>query len=561
MTNKSITIRLLTLGILVQFLTYCATPFSPSGGEKDTEPPSLLQEKSTTNKQTNFKKQDIILNFNEWINLKDVFNQVVVSPPLEYPFDLKIKGKSIRFKFDEKEVLRENATYTINFGDAVQDLTEGNPAENLRFVFSTGSFIDSLAIQGKLLDAITQEPIENALFMLYEQFSDSVVYKKRPFYFAKSDKAGFFKIENIKSGTFKGVALKDEDLNYLYSKNELIGFLDTLLRIEGTAVAPTIQLDSLNTSKDSASIVPNKIIPGIEIALFKEDLPLIISQVDSSQSNYLKLGFNQTPYGISIETEGRQDTLYQEIDQDSLKLWFPHQGGEQWQVIISRDSLLRDTISLPPVQSDKEQLNTFWASKPTSITIRPQSNIEIPFNHPLNRIDTSKIFLTEDSLHTPVAPSFFFDTISGRKLTIKYHWKEEIPYQLLILPGGVTDIFGLSNQDSIQLEAKMASPKLFGNLFLTINHLDSTQWYICQLFYKETISISRWIIRNKTEYNHRWKALKAGDYQVIIQKDRNKNGRWDSGSYDNYRQIEKVYEKSLEPLRQNWDLEAEINLE
>ena len=126
------------------------------------------------------------------------------------------KLKKLRFEFAEEEVLKEDATYSINFGDAVKDLTEGNPVPNFKFVFSTGDFIDSLKMEGTIVDALTGKPVEDVLYMLYKNLADSVVQTEKPFYFGKSDKTGTFTIENIKAGQYKAFALEDQDVNYLY---------------------------------------------------------------------------------------------------------------------------------------------------------------------------------------------------------------------------------------------------------------------------------------------------------------------------------------------------------
>ena len=131
--QKNFPLFLLLLSLY--YLLGCANQGQLSGGKKDTRPPAVDTLKSTPNYQTNFKKQTIKLVFDEWVQLKDVFNQVVVSPPLQEKFNVSLKKKTVSFKFNENEVLRENATYTINFGDCVQDLTERNPAQDLRFVF------------------------------------------------------------------------------------------------------------------------------------------------------------------------------------------------------------------------------------------------------------------------------------------------------------------------------------------------------------------------------------------------------------------------------------------
>ena len=123
------------LSALVYMLTSCATPTTPTGGPRDEAPPVIDTALSTPNFQTKFLKQDISLTFNEWVQLEDVFNQVIISPPLQYKPEIYVKKKSVVIGWDDRETLRENVTYTFNFGESVKDLTEKNPAEKLRFVF------------------------------------------------------------------------------------------------------------------------------------------------------------------------------------------------------------------------------------------------------------------------------------------------------------------------------------------------------------------------------------------------------------------------------------------
>lgn len=99
-------------------LSGCANVIAPVGGPKDEAPPVVVEEGSTPNFQTRFQRQRILLNFDEWIQITEVAKQVVVSPPLEHPFEITLKGRTLRFDFDEREVLRDSATYTINFGAA-----------------------------------------------------------------------------------------------------------------------------------------------------------------------------------------------------------------------------------------------------------------------------------------------------------------------------------------------------------------------------------------------------------------------------------------------------------
>ncbi|HHS95132.1 MAG TPA: hypothetical protein ENJ45_00970, partial [Phaeodactylibacter sp.] len=190
---KHILFTILSLTWLLFFFG-CAQPKAPIGGPKDENPPELIPDKSDANMQTRFDKRSFELTFNEWVQLNDVYNQVVVTPPLKYAPDIKLHRKTLVFTFDEKEQLRSDATYIINFGEAVKDFNEGLPAKNLRFVFSTGDYIDSLSVRGKVVDAFSGEGVKDILVMLYDNSADSVVYTERPFYFTRTQGNGNFKI-------------------------------------------------------------------------------------------------------------------------------------------------------------------------------------------------------------------------------------------------------------------------------------------------------------------------------------------------------------------------------
>ena len=197
----------------------------PGGGPKDEKPPVLQTDQSTPNLQTNFKKQDINLVFDEYVEVKNIFDEVIISPPLQKRWKLSQKLKTVTFEFDKDEVLREDATYTINFGAAVQDYTAGNKVPDLRFVFSTGDFIDSMEVSGRITNALTGAAEKDVLLMLYDNLSDTVVRKERPFYFARNDGKGNYTIKNVKTDTFKVFAIKDEGQQYLFDQEtEAIGF-------------------------------------------------------------------------------------------------------------------------------------------------------------------------------------------------------------------------------------------------------------------------------------------------------------------------------------------------
>lgn len=531
--------NLITVSIVYLFFFACANIGSPSGGPKDKTPPVLDTLGSTANFQTNFEKQRITLVFDEFVDLKDVFNQVVVSPPLAKRPIVTKKNRTIRFDFDKDEVLRPGATYTINFGAAVVDYNEGNVVPDLRFVFSTGDFIDSLEVNGRIADALTGEPAKDVLLMLYDNLSDTVVRTERPFYFAKTGESGLFTIGNVKSDTFKVFALFDSNLNYRYDQeNEMIGFPDEniILSGESTTALPTIKL-------------------------FKELPPLkIISK--KLQPGVIKLTFNQNPQDINFNPVPDIEKINYEYDSDTIKVWYDWEEDLEWQLFVNKDTSFFDTIAVN--STDKASFSNKMKLRPEPLTnkvvikFNPTQALSIKLNHPLTFVDTSKIYFLKDSSLNPLKPEVHFDQ---RELQLKYPWQEDSVYQLQILPFALTDIYGLSNQDTITQKYKVAARKEFGNIALTVNGLDSLKHYVLQLFFKNNSKLVKEIpIKELEEFKYDFNTLSPGIYYVSIITDFNGNGSWDTGNYNRALQPEPIFTVTLQELRANWDVEEKITM-
>jgi hypothetical protein len=525
--------------IIFHFILFqCANPIPPQGGPRDETPPQLDTAESTRNYQTNFEKQPIVFTFDEWVELDDPYNQIVISPPVDRTeFEVSIKRKSVIFEFTEDLQLREQATYTINFGEAIKDLTEGNAADYLRFVFSTGDHLDSLTLSGTVVDAKTNEPVEEVYFMLYENLADSVVRTERPFYFGKTDETGRFQISNIKEGTFKSFAILDEGQRYIYDQNtEQIGFPDSLITLSDTAAAPEIR-----------------------IRLFQERITPRILEEDLDEFGLIKLTLNKPPSGMKVTTPNGP-LLVMDYDRDTLKLWYAEEQTNPWRLIVRKDTLLNDTLSVPAVAGaeflESASLERIGGS---GANIAPNDSFKLRFNHPLSVLDTARITLLEDTLRTRLSPNLVIDTFSRRQLAVRSLWQEGVQYELELLPGALYDIFGIPNADTILQQFRVRLRKDFGNLNLTVNGLDSLSNYVLQLRDGDR-TVRQRIITNSQTYQERFTLLPPATYTLRIITDWNGNGRWDTGHYDTHRQPEPIFLQELEQLRANWDVEAEVAL-
>ncbi len=531
--------QILIIFIIITSIGCANIGSAPKGGPKDETPPVLDLKESTKNFQTNFQKQDIVLEFNEYVELKDVFNQIIISPPLEKRWKLTKKLKTVLFEFHEDEVLRTDATYTINFGESVRDYTEGNPVPDLRFVFSTGDLIDSMEVSGNIVDAVTGEAVDGALLMIYDNLSDTVVRTERPFYFARTDKQGNYKIQNVKTDTFKIFALKDNDLNYLFNQeSESIGFPDSLFYL----------------SKEKETL------PTVSMFLERPLLQLISPKKD--QFGKVNLSFNQEPFDVKVTHEDIGQTVFYENEQDSINVWYNQSDTTSWNIYIEQGDDFRDTILVEPLNRtaflESKKLIRDNARKAASIYLNPKKDIHILFNHPLGEVDSTLVLLLEDSIQKPVIPNL---NIEGKELIISYNWKEKNTYDLQLLPNAVSDIFQLQNLDTIQQNYGVKETKNFGDIKIKVTDLSPDKSYVINLYLKNNTNLVESMpVSGLTTFEKDFKTIPAGDYLVEIVTDLNNNGKWDTGNYDLKTQPEPFFSKKLESLRENWEVEAEISI-
>lgn len=525
-------------------LASCANIKAPSGGEKDTQPPRIdSTQKFTPNFQTNFSDNAIFLPFDEWVTLKDVFTQVVISPPLEQPIDIQLKKRTVIVDFSE-ETLRPNTTYTINFGEAIQDLNEGNFQKDFRYIFSTGDVIDSLEVSGIVIDALTEEPIEDVLVVLYDDLSDSVVHKERPYYFSKTNKQGRFTIPFVKQDTFKILVLKDENANYKYDlPNEQIAFHDDVI-ITGDTIRnnPTLRF-------------------------FKENPTLKAFRPTSPHYGYIPIVFNNDVLeNVKVELlkpiENLEILTY--IEKDTLKFWYNNVDLDSLELIVfDTNDTFRDTFNV--------KLNTkanYLKSKPTiksSIANRrmsqnPDRGIEIAFNTPISKIDISKIFLLEDTSKIRVQPTVSIDSIQPNLLIINYKWKESKPYQLMFADSSLFDFYRITN-DTIQGDYVGQERSLFGSITATAEGLNPDKAYIIQVLTSDNTVVESFYVKGKTVATQKFLSLEAKEYKLRVVIDENENQRWDTGNYPTSQPEKIIISKEVTNLRPNWELDLKILLE
>ncbi len=566
------------LFFLTLLLSSCAQVVAPGGGAKDKIAPKVLKFVPDS-AQLSFNSRNILIEFDEYVTLKDLNNQLLISPPLSKTPDVTVKNKTLTIEFDKNETLKPNTTYCISFGNSVQDLNENNPIENFQYIFSTGTYIDSLELKGKVQNAFNQSTEKGILAMLYSDLSDSVVYKSQPDYFAKTDKDGNFKISNIKAGKYKLVAVKDVNNNYKYDgETEWIGFVN----------APIDVSEKQN----------------ILIDLFQETAKKIfLKKYIHDSHGKVSFFFNQGSDSLRVQPinndqKGVQEYLQFSENNDTLTYWIKNFQKDSLILQVSNGNKVLDTVSLKFITME-EALKSKRNPLKLRVLSSPNGNqsfdlggeLKLSFSNKLDEKSeysqyvyttisgatlkgdtiTKQIPLIVSNSYVSIAKlgdslymELYDETKSygiGDKMIANYvpmkEWKENTNYHLFIPPGTITDYFGLTN-DSINIKFKTREEKYYGSVKLKLSLPEGRDYnYILQLQDESGDMIREVHVREAfQEIDCLFLAPKK--YKLKLIKDLDLNYKWTSGSYLQKIQPEKViYNSELINIRSNWDAELE----
>ena len=203
----------------------CASIVPPTGGPRDSLPPVIVHLDPRDSGRL-FNEKKITITFNEFIQLDEVQKNLIVSPTPKVNPIVNVKLKNVIVTI--KDTLEPNTTYSLDFGNSIKDLNEGNVFRNFRYIFSTGTTIDTMELGGRILVAETGKADSTLIIMLHRNMDDSAVIKEKPRYVTRADTAGFFRFRNIAPGSYKMYGLKDESGQRRFlSKEQLFAFTDS----------------------------------------------------------------------------------------------------------------------------------------------------------------------------------------------------------------------------------------------------------------------------------------------------------------------------------------------
>jgi hypothetical protein len=525
-------VRVALILLVFAGLTSCANKVAPEGGPRDSQPPRLLRS-APENFSTSFGGREIILVFDEYIQLAEAGRQVIISPLPEQMPEFILRKKMLQVIF--KTPLLPHTTYTLNFGNAIADLKEGNRLDDFRFVFSTGAHLDSLFIHGTVSDAYTHQPATGVLVMLYLEILDSLPFLARPYFITRTDATGYFQFNNLGTGPFKLFALKETNNNYLYDQpGEMIAWMEP----------PVSGLDTTRHQLWLTRETPDKI--RLQNVIVAE--PVRIHMAFNKRSDIVLKDKKSVP---------SWHQWYFNKSGDSLTLWMADTLMDSLQVYLYEQDQVFDSVFISLRKAMAKQPGGILQPFGIAITPHePRAPICFSVSHPVARwnADRIQILTGNDTLRINqlkwMQPLFCCTDV---KII------SEKPHQLYLMPGALTDIYGRTS-DTIKATIPQLNEKETGTLMVQLQNKSSCPLIIHLVNEKEMVI--RDTVVTGTSPSIFMQYLLPGTYRLKAIEDCNANVQWDSGHYLQKVRPERVaYFSESITVRPNWDIENSWKIE
>lgn len=599
------------LGIMVVALCIyaCANRGYPEGGPKDETPPQVVEEVPLSY-TTNFKAKRVNIYFDEFVQLNDINNKFIFSPPVKKDPKVSLKGKYVQVAIPDS--LRENTTYSLDFADAIVDNNESNPLGFYRYVFSTGERIDTLELGGTVVNAESYEPVMGVLVALYEKQGDSIPLKELPDYIARTDSSGNFRLTNLREGHYRVMAIEDANRDKMYTpESEMFAWMDTTVF---PVVEPATRVDTFHVIEkivEADTILRDSIVrmdylaygpSNLYLRLFLERLTQLYLVEDDRKER------EQLNFIFSIPGEnGLEVTLWDTLATEPLPQdWYfkEHSAGNDTLTLWIKDSTVykKDTLNviLSYMRSDStgqwERYSdtaryTFRAKEkkegkskkkdedaPKVEFLEIKSNISgdldlgarlyLEFSRPINKstLDSIRVLEKVDTVYQLIPFQVVEDSLRVRRVFVDAAWKAGGEYQLQIDSATIYDIYGRFN-DKLEKKFKVRTEEYYGKIMVNVRGVDCptiVQLYKAENGKSENGKRTYNVVQSKVVEQDGevvFPLLPEGKYCVRAILDRNGNGVWDTGLYLKHRQPEEiVYLRGEIAVKQNFDVEQDFDI-
>lgn len=544
---KHFLLWLFALSVLVS----CARVGSPVGGNKDTIPPKMIGSNiDTTRINVPRDIKELRIDFDEYITLKDVSKNLIISPPIKYSKIIPSSTGNKYLQIQWKDTLQANTTYNFNFGNSVVDLNEGNALPYFNFAFSTGSKIDDLYISGTVADALGNEKNsegkeKNLVVGLY-QVKDTMDYRQKPYYITKADPDGYFELNYLTPGKYRIIGFDDENSNSIYDTGkESVAFQKT-----------PIVLDS------SISGVKLRIYPSKKLVKYKEM---------AVAPGGVAMVFEGNPDKVVVKAVGEKPADYKVTHKpksDSARIWFDA-TKENIGLTVSENlkfsydtGAKQDTMSVFYKKPAKDDMTI---ANPFSNKLAPETDFRFSSNYMINKIQPENWKLESDSISQSFTARI--SELDSTQVIIKSTFVPGKKYQLTVPKNTVLSFYSRLSE-SVRFDFQAMKADEFGSFTAHLVNTPSQKFWIQLLNDK-----------NETEYQQygnqtliKFTNIRPGSYKLRILVDNNENGYWDSADFATetlsedaflFRKagdkdiMSKINIRPMWEINENWDLTKE----
>ena len=538
--------------LLAVFLASCANRgIGPQGGPKDTVPP-MVRGCEPEMGVLEFKGKRIEVSFDEYIQLDNIAQNLLMSPPQQTPPDVKARGKKLIVQF--QDTLRDSTTYTIDFGNAVCDYREKVPLRGFLYYFSTGSSIDTLAYTGYVYDAENLNPRPNIFVGIHENMEDSA-FTKEPFLrVTRTDSTGFFRIANMREGSYRLYAVDDISRDYRFTPGEAIAYYDETI-----------------TPLDTTAAI---------LYLFKEQQQkLYLQRTLRDEQHKIRFSFSAPPDSLpelTFLTDSINYHTQYSAKGDTITIWLLDSAS------IGQDSLFiearyRRTDSLYQLEWATDTLRAIWRAphltarakaalerKNRNRRLELKSNARQGFemndtlrlfcSTPLATIEPDSFHLYErvDSVLKPVPFKMADHDTLPMELVFLADFKPDKKYELQVDSGAMHDIYGITHiAGTYALQVKTQAD--YSTLRVKLNPF--VEHARIQVMDKQDKVVRELPAVPEGAF---FEYLRPDTYYLRFYVDENEDGQWTTGDWTEKRQPEAVFyfPESIQ-TKSNWDFEEE----
>ncbi|RSK48006.1 Ig-like domain-containing protein [Hymenobacter rigui] len=516
-------------------LSGCAAISSPEGGIRDTIPPKLVRT-VPANGTRNYQGQSVRLEFSEQVQLKDLTKNLIVAPIIGDDNPYKIREERTAITLTYEKPFAANTTYSFNFGNAISDITESNPAPKAIVSFSTGPELDSASVRGVVQEVLSQQPVENAVVLLYPEADTSTVQRGRPTYQARTDKGGHFELNYLKAGRYRAYALLDKNQNNRYEEPERIGYLPDLLTVGTTSDSLRFLLTRPDTRRPL--VTTQKTNPTDFRISFNEGVV---------QTSLAPLGSATAPAALNeavqLTEKGRTAVLFRtpELQEGRYLLTSADSAG----------NVGRDTINVRFQGNPPAKRGAAYSVEGSPREVYRQGQVKFVFNEPIRLTPGKPIgTLLEDSLKRRPLVLPADGSLSPDRTTLSLNLnttaRKTVTFQLdsTIIRSVTGQSLGLKPL-RLRVVEQTNTGTLSGPLQTT-----AVRFWLQLLDANGNIQFTF----DSPKGSYRFDNLQPGTYRLRVLIDQNQNGRWDGGDPQLKRLPEPVYlfPKTIQ-VRSNFD--------